>query len=324
MFDFEISRFSDFEVFRKAEYRDIEINGRKYHLNTRPYLDIVLTDFCNQRCGFCIADLVEKKEKCDIEVFKRKIIWAIENLGVKEVLLLGGEPTVSKDLIPLTHWLHDLGLEKICITTNGARIFQNKGSYGEALLNSGVTHLNLSLMSLYSDKQKEISGSNNTVTMKDLDWLRRHTAETVQLRINNNVFLHNNDVLDDVITFYKIVSSFADTVKFSPLLKVDNFSVMNVTTEWVNKHILKDETYECLWKSVEEYFSDYPIVRNPLTLGFVEYSMIIQKTPLILNYNHRGRMAYFASKGYINGVKLLTNGNLSLSWNREDLDKVIL
>jgi len=143
------------------------------------------------------------------------------------------------------------------------------------------------------------------------------------LRINSNIFLDNNDSVDEMRIFYELIRDKCDSVKFSPLLRADNFSVINQVINFIKKRILEPAKYEELYKTFELCFKDIPIVRNPKTLGFVEYSMICLDTPIILNYNHRNRMTEMASQGYVNGIKLLTNGNISLSWNRDDLSQVI-
>ena len=65
-------KIADFEVFKFGENKYIEFinNGKSYLLNKEPYLDIVLTDYCNANCNFCIADLIHKKLSCNIDIFK--------------------------------------------------------------------------------------------------------------------------------------------------------------------------------------------------------------------------------------------------------------
>lgn len=329
---FTQNKVEDFEIFRANQYRPWDSpSGKTLQLNREPYLDVVLTDRCNRHCKFCIADLIEKKTDCDVEIFKKQIDYAIENLGVREVLVVGGEPTVAKGLVPILQHLrtHYIGrrLRKICLTTNGDKLHSNgrMTDFAYKLLEF-VTHINLSLMSTCAEAQYSIGGNrgkflNTRVVLPEL--YQAVKAANGCLRINANIFKGNLDNSQAIFEFYTAVASYCDSVKFSPLLRVDNFSVVNITTEWVKENILPPEEYERLFKAVESCFSDYPIVRNPLTFGFVEYSMLCMNTPLILNYNHRNEMAKRAGAGFVNNVKLLTNGDLSLSWNRDDKDKVI-
>jgi len=318
----KINNISDYEIFRVNEYESRYLNGIEYQVNKGLYLDIILTDYCNQNCGFCIADLLENKENCNIEIFKDQIRYAIEEIGVREVLIVGGEPTIAKSLLPILEFLEQFNLDKICMTTNGHRLIDGNLPIAEVL--SVVTHLNLSLMSLNPEAQRTIGKTRNTISLDQLAFLyEKCKMYNTMFRVNNNVFRENNDTLNELLAFYEAVRNFCHTVKFSPLLKTDNFSVVNVVTEWVRQNILSDDEYESLFKQLEAHYSIYPIVRNPFNFGFVEYAMICLETPIIINYNHRGMMAKKASEGFVNNLKLLANGNLSLSWNKDFKDSVI-
>jgi sulfatase maturation enzyme AslB (radical SAM superfamily) len=309
----------DTEVFRKAEYRPFTLKGEEYFLNLYPYLDIVLNDHCNAKCKFCIGHLIHEKMKANIQKYKSKISYAIEKLGVKEVLLLGGEPTINDDVFEIIDHLKTLPLNKICITTNGHRIAKDI-HYAQSLLSSGITHINLSLMSLDPDKQRYISGSKTFFGLTNLRALKELCdLNGVVFRINNNVFRGNNETTQELLDFYNSVKDYCHNIKFSPLLKTDTFSTVNEVTEFNGTHILSDDEYDDLWHSMEDFFLDYPIVRNELTLGFVEYSTILLPTPIIFNYNQHGQlMKKVVLERQINGFKLLPTGDLSLSWNRED------
>ena len=315
---------NNFEVFRKINYRPFENNGKQFLLSDYPYLDIVFNDHCNAKCKFCIGSLVHKKEWATLDFHRDKIKYAIENLGVKEVLLLGGEPTINTELFDYVSYLKTFNLNKICITTNGHKMSKDL-KYAEQLFASGITHVNLSLMSLDEEKQLYISGSKTYVSLDHLKEFKKFAdANGVSLRINNNCFKGNNDNLEDILDFYYKVKDHCHSVKFSPLLKTDSFSTINRVTEFNREHLLTDEHYDSLWKEVENHFSHYPIVRNKETFGFVEYSQMLLPTPIILNYNQHGQLRNkIVKEGKINNLKLLSTGNLSLSWNREESDYFI-
>lgn len=315
---------NDYEVFRKLKYNRFLNNDKIFNISDYPYMDIVLGDHCNCKCRFCIADLVEKKICGDPDNIDRKVKYAIDNMGVKEVLILGGEPTISPILFDVIERLKKYNLNKICITTNGHRMSKDI-EFARKLFASGITHLNLSLMNEFEGRQKYINQSKDYISTKDLEIFRKLSIENgVKIRINSNVWEGNNDNLVEILRFYEYVKPYCDSVKFSPLLKTDDFSVVNVVTEWVKDNILEDEEYDKLWHVVEGYFSSYPIVRNKETFGFVEYSMIIKDVPIILNYNQHGQLRNKVIKeNKINNIKLLSTGELSLSWNREEKDYII-
>lgn len=321
---------NDYEIFKFSEniYTPFENNGVVYQLNKHPYLDIVLTDHCNQRCKFCCADLIHDKLMVDFEIFKQKIKFAIEHMNVSEVLLLGGEPTLSPILFDVLAYLKRQGLDKIVMTTNGMRLKDKAFRY--RLFESGLTHLNISIMSTSLDKQKEISGSDNTMTQHELiDIYRLANDNRVNVRINNNIFLANNDFYEDIVHFYEVYSRYCDSIKFSPLLAVDDFSVINQTSEWVRKHILSEEEVELVFNQVHSYFVSkhgVSFIENNNQFGFVKNTMIPLTVPIILNWNvgrFTGMMNKVVEHKQINNIKLLPNNELSLSWNRE-LDKYFI
>jgi len=322
---------SQFEVFKFGEnkYTEFVNNGKKYLLNKEPYLDIVLTDYCNANCNFCIADLIHTKLNCDLEIFKEKTLFAVQNMNVREVLLLGGEPTMSKNLYPMIKFLKTLNLDKILMTTNGIRLALDEG-YRKDILSSGLTHLNISFMNLDVDKQREIVNSKHVLSIDDVKTICIDAKKYgVNVRINNNIFLGNNDNLLDIFNFYLEFSPYCDSIKFSPLLETDNFSVVDFKTEWAKTNRLSDEKTLELFNSIQDYYSDefnVSIIENNLQFGFVKNTLIPLKTPIILNWNFgnfTGMMKKVTEESKINNIKLLSNNELSLSWNRESTEYFI-
>lgn len=318
-------KISEYEIFKFGEnkYTEFVNNGKTFLLNKEPYLDIVLTDYCNSNCWFCIADLIHNKLNSNFEIFKKKVLFAIEKMNVREVLLLGGEPTMSKMLLDMIKWLNTLDLDKIIMTTNGIRLATDK-EYREKILSSGLTNINISFMNTDINKQKYITNSKYILKISDIRKIYK-TAKNynVDVRINNNVFLGNNDNITDIIDFYNYVYPYCDSIKFSPLLETDNFSVINIKTQWAKANRLTDDQVLNLFNNIHEYYSNkynMSIIENDLQFGFVKNSMIPLKTPIILNWNfgeYTGMMEKVTQENKINNLKLLTNNELSLSWNRE-------
>lgn len=318
----------DYEVFKFGEniYTKFINNGTAYLLNRHPYLDVVLTDYCNANCSFCIADLIHKKLKGDLNIMMEKIKFAVTEMRVREVLVLGGEPTMSPILLPMISFLSTLGLDKIIMTTNGIRL-ATEPTFREAVLSSGLTNINLSFMSINSENQSRITCSDRP-KMLTLDGVAEiyETAQKygVKIRINNNIFKTNNDTIGRIVKFYEAVKPYCDSVKFSPLFPVDNFSVLDFKTQWVKDNILENVYVENLFSVVEYYFSamnnNVQVIVNDLQFGFVKNTLIPLKVPIIMNWNfgkYTGMMKKVVEEHKINNLKLLPNNELSLSWNRE-------
>jgi molybdenum cofactor biosynthesis enzyme MoaA len=311
----------NYEIFKRNTYHDFKNNGKTFLINDEPYLDIVLGDHCSLNCSFCIADLIHDKLRNDIDVMKEKVLFAVKNMRVKEVLLLGGEPTSQRSLIPMIEFLSKLGLNKIVMTTNGLKMARNH-EYARMIFKSGLTHLNISFMNIDQYKQKEITASKTPLTVSDIQHIYSIAKEHgVNVRVNNNVFKGNNDSVYEMNKFYSHISQCCDSVKFSPLLKTDSFSVVDEKTKWVNENILSDKDYDTLFEDLENHYSEskgISIIKNNALFGFVKNTMIPLKTPIILNWNQHGKMMdKVVNEKKINNIKLLPNGELSLSWNRE-------
>jgi cyclic pyranopterin phosphate synthase len=115
-------------------------------------LRISVIDRCNFRCQYCMpAEGLPWLERADLLTFEEieRIVRVIAPMGVNEVRLTGGEPTVRKDLPRLVAMLAAVDqLEEISLTTNGYLLER----HAEALVRAGVNRFNVSIDSLQRDR----------------------------------------------------------------------------------------------------------------------------------------------------------------------------
>ena len=88
------------------------------------YLRIAVTDKCNFRCIYCMpADGVAPRahdELLSAEEIAR-FVRLVAGEGIRRVRLTGGEPLVSRRIIPLIRDIRAISqIEDISLTTNGA------------------------------------------------------------------------------------------------------------------------------------------------------------------------------------------------------------
>ncbi|KAK4053562.1 hypothetical protein OIV83_001730 [Microbotryomycetes sp. JL201] len=119
------------------------------------YLRISLTEKCNLRCTYCMPEqgvpLLPQDNLLTADEIERTAKMFVSN-GVTKIRLTGGEPTVRKDLIDidfeLTAYssarLGRLPLASLGMTSNGIALKRKL----PALVNAGLTHLNISLDTL--------------------------------------------------------------------------------------------------------------------------------------------------------------------------------
>ncbi|GAA5913934.1 uncharacterized protein JCM6883_000126 [Sporobolomyces salmoneus] len=117
------------------------------------YLRISLTEKCNLRCTYCMPSdgvpLLPRDDLLTTDEIERTAKLFVQN-GVKKIRLTGGEPTVRKDLVDVVARLSALKprIESLGITSNGVTLRRHL----PALVDAGLTHLNLSLDTLDEHK----------------------------------------------------------------------------------------------------------------------------------------------------------------------------
>ena len=120
-------------------------------------LRVSLTDRCNFRCLYCMPEeglpwLPTQKVMTFDEI--TRIVGLLVRLGIREVRLTGGEPTLRARLPELIKELAPLpGLESLSLTTNGYLLKQLAGPLEEA----GLTRINVSLDTLITEKFEKIT-----------------------------------------------------------------------------------------------------------------------------------------------------------------------
>ncbi|WP_200946298.1 GTP 3',8-cyclase MoaA [Arthrobacter sp. Soil764] len=111
-----------------------------------------LTDKCNLRCTYCMPaeglEWLAKQAVMSAGEIVRTVKVGVEQLGVRELRLTGGEPLVRHDLVQIIAELRanhpDL---PISMTTNGVGLAKKAAALKEA----GLTRINVSLDSLHEE-----------------------------------------------------------------------------------------------------------------------------------------------------------------------------
>jgi len=120
------------------------------------YLRLSVTDRCNLRCTYCMAEdmtFLPKSRVLSLEEMEA-IGRAFVALGVEKIRLTGGEPLVRKGVVELARKLRQLsGLRELVMTTNGVLLDQ----FAQPLKDAGVTRLNISIDSLQADRFKTLT-----------------------------------------------------------------------------------------------------------------------------------------------------------------------
>jgi cyclic pyranopterin phosphate synthase len=123
------------------------------------YLRVSVTDRCDFRCTYCMAEdmtFLPKKDLLSLEELDRLCTVFIEK-GVRKLRLTGGEPLVRKNIMhlvrQLSRHLESGALEELTLTTNGSQLAR----YANELADCGVRRINVSVDTLDADKFRAIT-----------------------------------------------------------------------------------------------------------------------------------------------------------------------
>ncbi len=166
------------------------------------YLRVSVTDRCDFRCVYCMAEdmsFLPKKDLLSLEELDR-VCSAFVRKGVKKLRITGGEPLVRKNILwlfqALSRHLESGDLEELTLTTNGSQL----AKYARDLKACGVRRVNVSIDTLDPDKFRAITrGGDLKVVLDGLE-----AAEKAGLKIKiNAVALKgvNEDEIEDLIRF---------------------------------------------------------------------------------------------------------------------------
>jgi GTP 3',8-cyclase len=123
------------------------------------YLRVSVTDRCDFRCVYCMAEDMTFLPKADLLSLEEldRLCGAFVNRGVRKLRLTGGEPLVRRGIMTLVSSLsrHLVAgaLDELTITTNGSQL----AKYAGELAGCGVERINVSLDTLDHDKFRAIT-----------------------------------------------------------------------------------------------------------------------------------------------------------------------
>ncbi len=120
------------------------------------YLRLSVTDRCDFRCVYCMAEDMQFAPKRQILTLEElyQVGRAFTELGVTKIRLTGGEPLIRNDVMALVQGLGRLpGLRELALTTNGSQLRRLAGPLRDA----GVRRINISLDSLNPRRFRQLT-----------------------------------------------------------------------------------------------------------------------------------------------------------------------
>ena len=170
------------------------------------YLRVSVTDRCDMRCIYCMAEdmtFLPKAEILSLTELERLCAAFIRH-GVRRLRVTGGEPLVRRDVMAffreMGQWLDrpqgQPGLDELTLTTNASRLAE----FADGLHACGVRRINVSLDSLDPARFARITRRGNLA--RTLDGIRAAREAGLALRINTVAMAGMNaDEFDTLIAW---------------------------------------------------------------------------------------------------------------------------
>ncbi|HEX2802168.1 MAG TPA: GTP 3',8-cyclase MoaA, partial [Phenylobacterium sp.] len=169
---------------------------------TVTYLRVSVTDRCDLRCVYCMAEHMTFLPKAQVLTLEEidRIAGAFVALGVKKLRITGGEPLVRKGVMGLFEGLgrhlRSGDLEELTLTTNGTQLAQFAGRLADA----GVRRINVSLDTLKPDLFRTLTRGGDLA--KVLAGIEAAQAAGLKVKINAVALKRDNAAeLPDLIAW---------------------------------------------------------------------------------------------------------------------------
>jgi cyclic pyranopterin phosphate synthase len=187
------------------------------------YLRLSVTDRCNLRCTYCMAEdmtFLPKSKVLSLEEMTM-VAKAFVDLGVEKIRLTGGEPLVRNGVVELAQQLGKLnGLRELVMTSNGVLL----DKFAQPLRDAGMSRINISIDSLREDRFKTLTRFGNLDdVLRGIDAARNAGFDKIKL---NTVVLKgtNDDEVVDLTQFAVDKGLDISFIEEMPLGEIDGHS----------------------------------------------------------------------------------------------------
>lgn len=132
------------------------------------YLRLSVTDRCDFRCRYCMAEKMQFMPKREILTLEElaDLSDAFIARGIRKIRLTGGEPLVRRDILDLVRRIGRRigdGLDELTVTTNGSQL----RTHAQALADAGVRRINVSIDSLDPERFSFITRGGDLAVVLD-------------------------------------------------------------------------------------------------------------------------------------------------------------
>ena len=186
------------------------------------YLRVSVTDRCDFRCTYCMAEdmtFLPKRDLLTLEELDR-LCSAFIAKGVRKIRLTGGEPLVRKNIMQLIRSLGDKvksgALEELTLTTNGSQLSR----FASELYACGVRRINVSIDTLDAAKFKEITRWGDLARV--MEGIDAALAAGLEIKLNAVALKGFNDAeIPDLLRFAHARGMDLTVIETMPMGEID-------------------------------------------------------------------------------------------------------
>ncbi len=265
------------------------------------YLRVSVTDRCDFRCQYCMAEnmkFLPKKDLLSLEEIQRICVSFI-NLGTKKIRITGGEPLVRKNVMDLFKnlgtYISKNKLKELTLTTNGSQLEK----YASELYEYGIRRVNVSIDTLKPKLFNELTRRGNLE--KVLKGIEAALKVGLKIKINTVALKDTNEYeLIDILKWAHHNDCDITFIETMPLGEIevdrtDQFLPLSKVKERLSEHfnLVKSDHYT---GGPSRYFE---VAETNKKVGFI--------TPLTHNFCE-----------LCNRVRLTCTGKLYMCLGQED------
>nr|WP_321463727.1 GTP 3',8-cyclase MoaA [uncultured Cohaesibacter sp.] len=166
------------------------------------YLRLSVTDRCDFRCVYCMAENMHFLPKAEILTLEEldRLATVFVDHGIRRLRLTGGEPLVRKGIMTLVtalaRHLESGALDELTLTTNGSQLTR----FAPELANVGVKRINVSLDTLQEDRFRAITRWGRFQQV--MDGIETALSHGIKIKLNVVALKGvNDDEYDEMIRF---------------------------------------------------------------------------------------------------------------------------
>lgn len=235
------------------------------------YLRVSVTDRCDFRCTYCMAENMKFLPKRDVLSFEEieTIVAAFVARGVRKVRLTGGEPLVRRDIMQLVEalsaHLKTGALDELTVTTNGSQLAR----FADELVQHGVRRVNVSLDTLDAERFAKITRRGRLETV--LSGIEAAHAAGLAIKINMVAMRgQNDDEIAPIMRWAHERGYGLTLIEAMPMgeVGIDRFDVNLPLTE-VRDRLMETFTLERLSKKTGGPARYFKVAETGGELGFI-------------------------------------------------------